>query len=232
MVWTAVPDDRVGVNNPTLVIDDIHLSESNTGKDCIVADTADISGFVARYWIRMGGAPAWNSHPLPFNISAASADKSVMGRKAGDLVDGMYTTGALNNVVQFVYTPLFNPFQPSIALNSSNFDLSGTGITGANASFTVCKALSDVQDATDLFVGDAGGLNAADQIFYTAFDAPKVTDSTAWSVPLPLLVGVSEMSQYINTVNDGLTIFANVRRQRAHKGPSGLSFLALDLYGY
>lgn len=259
--WTYIADDRVGAGNPTLIIDDVHLSESNDGTEYVIVDTDDGKGFVARYWINIKSAPHWNAHPLAFNISSADADKSVMGRKAGEPVDGVYTMGEENNVLQFVYTPVMNPFSPTIAPNPTNFDLSGTGLDATNGSFATCKALSGAANATDIVVAGAGALyylasekqdqmakpqqvlkhpmfaaihdlqagvfgsrlvvwgrNDADQVFYTACEAAQVTQAAAWSVPLPLMAGVSEISQYINRANGGLTIFANTGQGKLTKG--------------
>lgn len=250
--WNNMPDDRVGPGNATLIIDDVHLSESSSGHEYVVADTDNGKGFVARYWINTIAAPVWNPHPLAFNISAETADKSLMGRKTSEPVDGIYTFGEENNVAQFVYTPLYNPFAPASAPNPTNFDLSGTGITGLNGSFATCKALSGADNATDIFVAGNGalyylaaedqsqlakpqivlqssmlnalhelqasvhedhvvvwGLNDADKIFYLSCNSSQLHDASAWSVPLPLMTNVSQISQYIDKVKGGLTIFAN-----------------------
>ena len=110
--WAPMADDRADPQNPRLVIDDIHLSQSGSGDGLIVVDTDDGHGNVARYWIDPNATPHWNAHPLAFNISAAAADKSVLGRKARDQVDGVYTLGALGGQVHFVYTPLVQPIRP------------------------------------------------------------------------------------------------------------------------
>jgi sulfur relay (sulfurtransferase) DsrF/TusC family protein len=156
--WQYKVDDRVGTGNTKLIIDDIHLSESNSGDEYLIIDTDNGNGFVDRFWINNQLMPAWNKHPLAFNISADIANKSEMGRKKGEPVDGIYTFGAENNTPQFVYTPIYNPFAPSSAPNPTNFDLSATGITHDNGSFAICKALSGAADATDIFLAGNGAL--------------------------------------------------------------------------
>lgn len=52
------------------------------------------------------------------------------------------------------------------------------------------------------------GLNRADQVFYTKCNKALVTNSSAWSYPLPILDGVNKISPYINKVDDGNLFFA------------------------
>lgn len=248
--WNYIADDRVGSGNPKLIIDDIHLSESSSGHKYVIVDITGKNGFVDRYWINTQMLPAWNKHPLSFNISADISDKSLMGRKEGEPVDGIYTFGAEYNVPQFVYTPLYNIFAPSSAPNPTNFDLTATGITDSNGSFTTCKALSGADNATDIFLAGNGalyylasenqsqlakpkqllknnmltairdlqasvhnnqvvvwGLNDADQVFYLSCDKNQINNASSWSTPLPLMTKVSEISQYMDVVNGGLTLF-------------------------
>ncbi len=250
IAWNYRADDRVGPGNPKLIIDDIHLSESSTGNEYVLVDTDDGNGFVERYWVNTDLSPVWNKHPLSFNISSSIADKSMMGRKKKEPVDGIYTFGAENEVSQFVYTPIYNPFAPQSAPNPTNIDLSSTGITINNGSFSICKALSGAKNETDLFVAGNGslyylasadqkqmakptqllensilksvrevqasvhdstvvvwGLNDGDQVFYLSCDTSQIHNASSWSVPLPLMTGVSEISQYIDQTNGGLTLF-------------------------
>lgn len=252
IVWNNMLDDRSGAGNENLVINDVHLPESSTGHEYIIADTDDGKGFVSRYWINTRLAPTWNAHPLSFNISVTEADKSLIGRKKSEPVDGIYTFGEENGVTQFVYTPLYNPFAPANAPNPTNFDLTGISITRLTGSFSTCKALSGETDATDLFLAGGGalyylaaadqsqlakpkkvlqntllnslhelqasvqddkvvvwGLNSNDQVFYFSCESSRLFDASAWSVPLPLISNVSQISHYINRVNGGLTLFAN-----------------------
>lgn len=264
--WKYKTDDRVGPGNPKLIIDDIHLSDTSSGHENVVVDTANEKGFVDRYWINNSLLPAWNKHDLSFNIDANIADKSRMGRKVGEPVDGTYTFGAVNDTAQFVYTPLYSVFNPSSAPNPTHFDLSVTGIASNNGSFAICKALSGDSDATDLFVGGnkglyylassdqkqmakpeklithelmnslrslhtsvhdtkvvVWGLNEDDQVFHTSCEISQIKNTAAWSTPLPLMSGVSEISQYIDNIKGGLTLFglsANGLLQKGKQDPT------------
>lgn len=249
--WSLLKDDRIKPGNPVLEICDVHLSETKNGDELFIVDTDDGRGYVARYWLDANSTQVWNAHPLAFNISSSDSDKSVIGRKSGEQVDGIYTLGEEHNVAQMVYTPLFNYFSSTAAPNPTNFDLSETGITGENASFATCKALSGADGETDLFIGGAGGLfylasvnqsqmakpekllendifkslhelqaavhenrvivwglNRSDQIFYTSCDTTEISNPSAWSVPLPLMSEVSQISQYVQNQTGALTIFA------------------------
>lgn len=52
------------------------------------------------------------------------------------------------------------------------------------------------------------GINRDDQIFYTSCPINNITDSSAWSVPAPILEGVEQVSPYINKKNSANTLFA------------------------
>jgi hypothetical protein len=52
------------------------------------------------------------------------------------------------------------------------------------------------------------GLNADDEIFYTACPVSQITQAAAWSHPLPILTQVDMVSPYVNKVNNGNAFFA------------------------
>lgn len=52
------------------------------------------------------------------------------------------------------------------------------------------------------------GLNRANQVFYTSSDIADVLDSSKWSLPLPILIGVNNISPYANKADDAHTIFS------------------------
>lgn len=52
------------------------------------------------------------------------------------------------------------------------------------------------------------GLNRANQIFYTSCLRQNVADEKYWTVPMPILVGVNQVSPYINIADSSNTFFA------------------------
>lgn len=53
------------------------------------------------------------------------------------------------------------------------------------------------------------GRNGSDQVFSISCPTASVATGAAWSVPVPLLSGVEEMSPYVNKADGGNTIFAS-----------------------
>ena len=54
------------------------------------------------------------------------------------------------------------------------------------------------------------GLNgSSDQIFYTTCPAGKLADSSAWSVPIPIMNGVEQVAPFVNRDNSAKTFFAH-----------------------
>ncbi|XOF33607.1 MAG: hypothetical protein ACL93V_16690 [Candidatus Electrothrix sp. YB6] len=160
--WITITDDRSEPENRNLVISDVHLSQMKSGNETIIVDTVTTNNLIERYWINKRGAPYWNKHNLQFDLSAGTADHSRVGRKSGELVNGIYTMGRVGPALQFVYTPVYNAFNPSIAPNPTNFNFNATKLTATNSDYDTCPALSGEQDATDLFL--AGG----DTLYYLA----------------------------------------------------------------
>jgi hypothetical protein len=53
------------------------------------------------------------------------------------------------------------------------------------------------------------GLNRADQVFYTACPVGQQANPAAWTYPLPILVGVMQMSPYLNLANNANSFVAH-----------------------
>ena len=155
---SQVLDDRRQPRNPKLEIASIYLAESSSGTEYAIVETQDSDSLIERYWIDANGAQKWNPHPLPVGLDAGGALSSYLGRKAGDAVDGIYTMGTINQLLQLIYKPLYSPFDRSVAPNSTNFDLTRTSLTPTNAAFSTCKAASGAPNATDVFIAGGGSL--------------------------------------------------------------------------
>ena len=53
------------------------------------------------------------------------------------------------------------------------------------------------------------GRNSSDQVYYTSCEEANVSVPSAWSIPVPILSGIEEISPYINRADGGNTIFAS-----------------------
>lgn len=53
------------------------------------------------------------------------------------------------------------------------------------------------------------GQNASDEVYYTSCQQSQVSNPSAWSIPVPILSDIEEISPYMNGVDGGNTIFAS-----------------------
>ncbi len=110
--WTEYAYDDGATARPAPQIAGIFLSEASDGEYVVadlVRDPASPTRAIVRYFIDPAKAQgqAWHPHDVPVEIEA---DKyaSVVGRKAGAGIDGMYVGGQINGKPQIIYTPLYN----------------------------------------------------------------------------------------------------------------------------
>ena len=61
------------------------------------------------------------------------------------------------------------------------------------------------------------GRNRSDQVYYTSCPVSKLSDSSAWSVPVPILFGIEKMSPFINSADGGNTITASAPASSARR---------------
>ena len=137
--WTAYPFDAVDHQLAHVQIVNVFLSESDTGssgKEYIVVDvlrdpTAP-EGLLYRYYIDLAkpGGHAWQPGDLAMDVSA-DGYVSCLGRKVGQMVDGLYTAGQVDGVAQINYQPLYNPYGGPA--NPSRFYLPGGAVPTAVA---------------------------------------------------------------------------------------------------
>jgi hypothetical protein len=66
------------------------------------------------------------------------------------------------------------------------------------------------------------GRNASNQVYYMSCPQSEAANPAAWSVPVPILSGIEQISPYINGVDGGNTIFAsgNGKLQRIMQSPT------------
>ncbi|MEO6920271.1 MAG: hypothetical protein ABI171_14820 [Collimonas sp.] len=149
--WAAMPFDATASHTGPITINNVFISEASDGEYIvadILRDQADPVPLISRYYIdptRKLTGQAWNAHDVAGDIEAASA-RSALGRRSGDLVDGIYTLGRVVNHGQLMYQPLYNPFRPNIAVNPVALAVPGGAIG------TALCAVAATGNATDLYV--------------------------------------------------------------------------------
>jgi hypothetical protein len=110
--WTPFPYDDTKTSRSSLEIAGIFLSEATDG-ECIVADVvrdpSSPTKEIVRYYIDSAKyeGQAWHLHDVPIDIESEKYT-SVLGRKDGATVDGIYTSGQIDGSPQIIYTPLYN----------------------------------------------------------------------------------------------------------------------------
>jgi hypothetical protein len=122
--WTSFPFDNPdpGHRLSHVKIVNLFISEASDG-DYIVVDVltnqASSQPTVFRYYIDpdMDDGYAWHPHDLAADVQA-DRYLSCLGRRAGDVVDGLYTAGHVGTAAQFIYQPLYNVYNPGIARQS------------------------------------------------------------------------------------------------------------------
>lgn len=131
LTWSEMPyDDASNPQHTTqsLNITDVYLAQSGAG-DYIVVDVLDDPksplnlGF--RYYIDPAKSVTgniWNPRPLPGSFKASKIS-SLVGRKADESVDGIYTFGEIAGKQALNYVPLYNAFDPTVAPDSAELIL-------------------------------------------------------------------------------------------------------------
>ena len=250
--WTAFAYDSADTPRSRVEVAGIFLSQATDGEHAVVDLVRDPDGAtkeIVRYYVdpAKSGGHAWHLHDVPIDLQA-DRYASVLGRREGAGVDGVYVSGQIDGSPQIVYTPLYNELQPSrrplsaylkltddedrvadaIAAcrnsdNTSDLYATAQGVLyrfaddkqGNGATAVVATASALFARVSDLFAFAEGdrvvvwGRNADNTAFYTSCPRDKLSSPDAWSVALPLLVGVQHVSPFINRANGANTIVAH-----------------------
>jgi hypothetical protein len=154
--WTAYPfEDGVPYARPTIAA--VRIGDASDGT-FIVVDMAGNPGAAAplpsRYYIDTGrrGRPAWVAHDAPGNPQA-KVYASCLGRSRGSWnVDGVYLAAKVGDTPQLLYSPLCNPFIPSLPTQSRRLALPGEL---AAETIAACR---NADNTSDLFATAGGAL--------------------------------------------------------------------------
>jgi hypothetical protein len=250
--WVEYAYDGADKARPAPNIAGIFLSEASDGEYIVadlVRDPSSPTREIARYFIDPSKyqGHAWHLHDLPVDIEG---DKyaSVLGRKDGANIDGMYVGGQINGKPQIVYTPLYNelkrdshPLSDYLSLSASedivpdaiatclNLDNTSDLYACANgvlyrfastnqrngAIATLAKRDPQFHGVKDLFaLADARkvviwGRNADNAVFYTSCARAELDNPAAWSIALPILQQVEQLSPFVNRARNANALFTH-----------------------
>jgi len=205
-VWTQCPYNYCPVRGEAPVPPDplnivkVFIDESENGQ-FVVTDIVQGPDIQRYYILQTSSGPLWNLHALAIDLSPDAPYSSCIGRAHGSQVDGMYTFGQVDDAVQFMYCPLWNPFgnappSPTLLVLPSGSDPAIPLLPQAMAAFRNGNA--DL--STDLFVTATG---AADSgcLFYLSSAVSGHTVNAANVLNNPLFIDVVEL--YAD-LNDGI----------------------------
>lgn len=157
--WTEYGYDGADMGRAAPSIAGVFLSEASDGEYVVadlVRDPSSPTREIVRYFIDTSKfqGHAWHRHDLPVDIEA---DKytSVLGRKEGANIDGMYVGGQINGKPQIIYTPLYNE------LNRDRHPLSDYLTLSASESIVpdkIASCLNPDNNNSDLYACANGAL--------------------------------------------------------------------------
>jgi len=155
-VWTACPFDG-GVPQVRPNIAAVRIGEASDAT-FIVVDMAGHPGAAApptsRYYIDTGrnGTPRWVAHDAPGHPQA-QVYAACLGRSRGSWnVDGLYLASKVGDTPRLLYSPLYNPFIPSLPTQSRRLALPGEL---AAETIAACR---HADNTSDLFATAKGAL--------------------------------------------------------------------------
>lgn len=158
--WTAYPYDDPSTPRTRVEIAGVFLSEATDGEYIVVdliRDPASPARHITRYYIDPAKADdhrAWHQHDVAIDLNP-NGYVSVLGRRDGDDVDGLYVGGQIDGHPQLVYTPLLVvDGRPGQHPKSSYLQLNAHDDAIPDA-IAVC---ADADNSTDLYAASHGTL--------------------------------------------------------------------------
>jgi hypothetical protein len=147
--WAAFPFDDPKASRSRLEIAGILLSGATDGEYIVadvVRDPSSAIKEIERYYIdpKKDKGCAWHEHDLPIDIDSQNY-VSVLGRKDGESVDGIYTSGHIAQSPQIIYKPLFNVSRPDREPAAINLKLTLQGKVVPDA-IAVCRNPDNTSD--------------------------------------------------------------------------------------
>ncbi|MEP0262391.1 hypothetical protein [Dokdonia sp.] len=151
--WTNIPFDDKDHHFSKIVVTETYINQTAAKQYIVVdilKDPESTQGFVFRYFIDLKKKVTgsyWIAHDLSANLHAESIT-SCLGKK-DPRVAGIYTLGNINGKQELIYTPLYNPYDPSVAPTATRLEFP--------KETSAISAVSTDNKTTHLFI--AGGNN-------------------------------------------------------------------------
>lgn len=207
--WQEVPYDDDEHPLAKLVIHDMFISQASNREYLVVdvlRDPSDPTPVIRRFFIdpakKLTGK-AWIPRDVAADVDAADIT-SCLGRRlvtAGDgwqedTVDGIYTLGTIGEHIELFYQPLYNPFKPKIAPNT-------TRLTPPPGGPRTMAAAAVEGNATALFV-------ASGETLYCY--APNAQQNDAAGTPLIANALFEDASQLFACASDETVVVWGLNR--------------------
>jgi hypothetical protein len=198
--WNAYPYDDPKTARVKVEIAGIFISEATNGEYIVadvVRDPESVTREVVRYYVDRAKSDghAWHQHDVPVDIEAEKYT-SVLGRKNGAGVDGIYTSGQIDGSPQMIYMPLYNELRRDHHPLSSNLKLTVGGDLVADA-IAVCP---NPDNTTDLYGTAKGVLYRFDSALQKNNDNDVIATVATGN---PLFNGVKDLFAF--AYKDGVT---------------------------
>jgi hypothetical protein len=153
-VWTACPF-KGGMSQARPAIAAVSIGDASDGTFIVVDLAGNRDGAApSRYYIDAGrnGAPDWVAHEVP-GSGRAKVYASCLGRSRGSWnVDGIYLAGKVGDAPHLVYSPLYNPFIPSLPTQARRLALP------EELAADTIAACRNADNTSDLFATAGGAL--------------------------------------------------------------------------
>ena len=156
--WTSFSYDDPNVQRALVSIAGVRVSAASDAEYVVVdvlRDPAGPASAIVRYFVDPAKpeGSAWHLHDVSIDIESTDY-ATVLGRRGGKGVDGLYVGGQIGGSPQLVYTPLRNELRPGKRPMSDYLKLTAAG-DKVPAALATCR-LAD--GSTDLYAASDGVL--------------------------------------------------------------------------
>ena len=196
--WKEVPYDDSSKPIDQLTVDSVFISESNVS-EYIVIDLLGTNNFIDRYYLKPDNelGSVWNFMNIGGQLNPGV--QSALGRKGGDIVDGMYNLGEISNnkkkTEELLYLQLYNPYGGTP---------SETRLTRPKGSTELATVITDAATGeTALFVSGGGTLT------YFAGENQQLNAVGTAVLQHPLFDDVQKIFAYLG---DGVIVVWGINR--------------------
>ncbi|KAJ5100619.1 gamma-glutamyltranspeptidase periplasmic precursor [Penicillium angulare] len=198
--WIAVPFDGIPVEGGFRIANIMFAETAYDIQYLMVDIDTGISGHqIIRYHIDIDESEgkAWVKHDLPIDLDPGIY-QSVVGRKSGEGVDGIYTAGRISGNPQLIYEPIVNIYGDT-APTPTRLSLPDGNLPNAIAAVRNTSTSSSLYECTDLYV-------VAGSTLYR-YPADKQTTDAGGEIVLQDYIFTGAKSLYAMEFEDVVTLW-------------------------